>query len=70
MKPVITIRATISTAALPSRACVAYRGRGLGLISMSERLEAVGGALDIQSAPGKKTTVDLVVPLVATAIAM
>ena len=44
--------------------------RGLGLISMSERLEAVGGSLDIQSAPGAQTKVDLVVPLVAAAIAM
>jgi signal transduction histidine kinase len=44
--------------------------RGLGLISMSERMESVGGSLDIQSVPGRNTRVDLVVPLRASAIAV
>lgn len=38
-------------------------GRGLGLISMDERLEAVGGALDILSKPGAGTRVEASVPL-------
>jgi signal transduction histidine kinase len=45
-------------------------GRGLGLISMSERMEAAGGALHIHSAPGRSTRVDLVVPVRASAIAV
>jgi signal transduction histidine kinase len=44
-------------------------GRGLGLISMSERLEAVGGALDIRSTPGAGTRLDIGVPLTAAASA-
>jgi signal transduction histidine kinase len=38
-------------------------GGGLGLISMSERLEAVGGRLDLVSAPGEGTRVRATVPL-------
>ena len=37
--------------------------RHLGLISMSERAEMVGGRLQLQSAPGKGTTIDVYVPL-------
>jgi PAS domain S-box-containing protein len=36
---------------------------GLGVISMRERLRAIGGRLSIQSAPGEGTTVEAVVPL-------
>ena len=38
---------------------------GLGLISMTERIEAVGGTLDIQSAPGLGTALTIAVPLSA-----
>jgi PAS domain S-box-containing protein len=37
---------------------------GLGLISMQERLELLGGRMDIRSAPGKGTTVIAFVPRV------
>jgi signal transduction histidine kinase len=40
-------------------------GRGLGLISMGERLEAVGGTLKISSTPGEGTKVNVSVPLSA-----
>jgi len=38
-------------------------GKGLGLISMNERLEAVGGSLEIQSTPGGGTELTIRVPL-------
>jgi signal transduction histidine kinase len=38
-------------------------GKGLGLISMGERLEAVGGTLKISSKPGEGTQVSVLVPL-------
>ncbi|MCB0112472.1 MAG: HAMP domain-containing protein [Caldilineaceae bacterium] len=37
--------------------------RHLGLISMSERAEMVGGVLHVDSAPGQGTTIDIVVPI-------
>jgi signal transduction histidine kinase len=40
-------------------------GKGLGLISMGERLEAVGGTFEISSTPGKGTNVNVFVPLSA-----
>ncbi len=40
-------------------------GKGLGLISMGERLEAVGGTFKISSAPGEGTKVNVFVPLSA-----
>jgi signal transduction histidine kinase len=43
----------------------AVEGRGLGLISMRERLEPVGGSLRIHSVPGQGTRVEAVVPVVA-----
>ena len=42
----------------------ANQGRGLGLISMKERLQAVRGRLDIRSAPKEGTTIHACVPLV------
>lgn len=39
--------------------------KGLGLISMKERLEAIGGTLRVRSAPGKGTRVIAIVPPVA-----
>jgi len=38
-------------------------GRGLGLISMTERLEAIGGIFEIRSQPGTGTTLEVRVPL-------
>jgi signal transduction histidine kinase len=37
--------------------------QGLGLISMRERLEAIGGVLDIHSSPGAGTRVKATVPI-------
>jgi NarL family two-component system sensor histidine kinase LiaS len=38
-------------------------GSGLGLISMVERLEAIGGSLEIHSTRGEGTTLKAMVPL-------
>ena len=43
----------------------ALSGEGLGLISMSERLQSVGGAIAIRSAPGAGTRIEVRVPLAA-----
>jgi signal transduction histidine kinase len=40
-------------------------GRGLGLVSMNERLDAVGGSLKIYSAPGEGTRLKIKVPIEA-----
>ncbi len=40
-------------------------GKGLGLISMRERLEALGGTLEIRSAPGTGTRLEVTAPLPA-----
>jgi signal transduction histidine kinase len=37
-------------------------GKGLGLVSMSERLEAIGGTLQIHSKPGQGTRLEIRVP--------
>ena len=37
-------------------------GKGVGLVSMIERLEAIGGALHIHSSPGAGTRVTASVP--------
>jgi len=47
------------------RALHATRGERLGLLGMRERLEMVGGRLELTSAPGVGTTVTAHVPLVA-----
>ena len=41
----------------------AAMGKGLGLISMGERLEAISGTLKIRSRPGAGTTLEVRVPL-------
>jgi len=41
----------------------AVRGSGFGLFSVRERLDHVGGRLELQSAPGKGTSATLVAPL-------
>jgi PAS domain S-box-containing protein len=45
----------------------AFNHRGIGLISMRERLQLVGGELSIQSEPGHGTTINACVPLRAEA---
>jgi signal transduction histidine kinase len=45
----------------------AIKGRGLGLISMKERLKQVGGELSIESQPGSGTTINARVPLIPKA---
>jgi signal transduction histidine kinase len=40
---------------------VAWR-KGLGLISVLERVEAIGGTFDIQSSPGAGTRLEVSVP--------
>jgi signal transduction histidine kinase len=46
-------------------------GKGLGLISMSERLEAIGGTLQIHSKPGHGTRLEIRVPVgVARSVAV
>jgi signal transduction histidine kinase len=37
-------------------------GKGLGLVSMGERLEAVGGTFEIHSKPGAGTRLEVRVP--------
>jgi signal transduction histidine kinase len=37
--------------------------KGLGLISMDERLEAVGGTFEIRSTPGGGTRLEATIPL-------
>jgi signal transduction histidine kinase len=38
------------------------RSKGIGLIGMKERAALVGGTLEIESAPGKGTTIHVIVP--------
>jgi signal transduction histidine kinase len=42
-------------------------GTGLGLISMSERIEAVGGTFDLRSRCGEGTLLTITVPVAADA---
>jgi signal transduction histidine kinase len=37
--------------------------KGVGLMSMAERLEAFGGSLKVHSRPGAKTRIEAIVPL-------
>ena len=37
-------------------------GRHLGLVSMRDRASGVGGALTVESAPGKGTVIEMEVP--------
>jgi signal transduction histidine kinase len=37
-------------------------GKGIGLVSMAERLESVDGTLDVQSRPGEGTRLAIRVP--------
>ena len=38
-------------------------GKGLGLISIGERIEAIGGTVDLRSAPGSGTSLTIQVPV-------
>jgi signal transduction histidine kinase len=40
--------------------------RGIGLLGMRERLEILGGSLEVDSTPGEGTRIVFSVPLVAT----
>jgi two-component system, NarL family, sensor histidine kinase DesK len=41
--------------------------RGLGLLGIQERLEALGGTLQIRAAPGQGTTLQITLPAAAPA---
>ncbi|MEY2466790.1 MAG: hypothetical protein QOD03_1311, partial [Verrucomicrobiota bacterium] len=41
----------------------AKRNKSLGLLGIRERLEMVGGSLDIASSPGNGTTIQVEIPL-------
>jgi signal transduction histidine kinase len=43
----------------------AARAKGLGLLSMRERLQLVGGSIEIESSPSKGTTIGATIPLAA-----
>jgi signal transduction histidine kinase len=51
----------------PDTAAQAAPGQHLGLVSMRERATFAGGTLDVDSAPGRGTTVCLRIPLTAAA---
>ena len=51
----------------PGHAAGAMPGQHLGLVSMRERAEFAGGSLDVDSAPGRGTTVCLRIPLAPAA---
>ncbi|MEO5819299.1 MAG: sensor histidine kinase [Vicinamibacteraceae bacterium] len=51
----------------PGQATCATPGQHLGLVSMRERAEFAGGSLEVDSAPGRGTTVCLRIPLAAAA---
>jgi len=53
----------------PRRAAGATPGQHLGLVSMRERAAFAGGRLDVESAPGRGTTICLRVPLTSTPVA-
>jgi signal transduction histidine kinase len=48
---------------------VATRQRGAGLTNMTDRLDALGGRLDIQSTPGYGTVLNGRLPLAAAGVA-
>jgi signal transduction histidine kinase len=58
-----TIDLTVTDSGAGFHADEAMRGHGLGLISMQERLKAVGGRLSIHSERGRGTTIHAVAPL-------
>ena len=44
--------------------------RGAGLTNMEDRLDALGGSLDVESAPGAGTTLHAIVPISPSALAV
>jgi signal transduction histidine kinase len=47
----------------PGRVSISSGQRHLGLISMRERAEIIGGTLDVYTALGKGTTVEVFIPI-------
>ena len=45
------------------------QGQSLGLASMKERVQLIGGKLDIRSTPGQGTTIEASIPLQHVSIA-
>jgi PAS domain S-box-containing protein len=59
------IRLTVVDRGVGFDTSAAKEGRGLGLVSMEERLKLLGGAFCIESQPGRGTTIHARVPLTA-----
>jgi PAS domain S-box-containing protein len=57
------IHLTVSDQGVGFDTGVAREGRGLGLVSMEERLKLLGGAFSIESQPGRGTTIHARAPL-------
>jgi len=48
----------------PTQVRFSHNGpRGLGLLSMEERMNVVGGAFELRAAPGSGTTITLTAPM-------
>lgn len=58
-----TVKLTISDNGVGMDLNVARTARGLGLTSMTERARLVNGTVDIQSAPGRGTTLTVTLPV-------
>ena len=58
----------IGFAPKPAEAGDAFQGSGLGMKTMRERAEAIGGSLRVLSEPGQGTVIEVVVPLKETRV--
>jgi signal transduction histidine kinase len=61
-----TVQLTVSDLGVGFDADDAINYRGLGLISMRERLQLVGGEISIKSQPGSGTTIHARVPFTSS----
>lgn len=61
----VGVRLSVSDAGAGFDVQAAMAGRGLGLLSMQERIHLVRGSLSLESEPGKGTMIIATVPLVA-----